>query len=99
MSRKGLGLATVVDAGGRLVGFISDGDLRRFFEHEGNRALNLKASDCMTRSPVTIGPMELATEALSLMESRRITALPVVGADGILAGVVHIHDLWRTQMF
>ena len=99
MSRKGLGLTTVLEADGRLAGFISDGDLRRFFEHEGNRALSLKASDCMTRSPVTIGPRELATEALNLMESRRITALPVVGADGILAGVVHIHDLWRTEMF
>jgi len=99
MSRKGLGLTTVVDADGHLAGFISDGDLRRFFEREGNRALNLKASDCMTRTPVTIGPRELATEALNLMESRRITALPVVGADGMLAGVVHIHDLWRTEMF
>jgi arabinose-5-phosphate isomerase len=99
MSRKGLGLATVVNPGGRLAGFISDGDLRRFIEREGNRALSLTAADCMTRSPVTIGPRELATEALNLMESRRITALPVTGSDGILIGVVHIHDLWRTQMF
>lgn len=99
MSRKGLGLATVVDGGGRLIGFISDGDLRRFFEHEGNRALSLRATDCMTPAPLTIGPKELATEALSLMESRRITSLPVIDAEGRLAGVVHIHDLWRTQMF
>ncbi|HUI40987.1 MAG TPA: KpsF/GutQ family sugar-phosphate isomerase [Terriglobia bacterium] len=99
MSRKGLGLATVVDAGGRLVGFVSDGDLRRFIEREGNRALSLTAADCMTRSPATIGLRELATQALNLMESRRITALPVVGPDGTLAGVVHIHDLWRTEMF
>lgn len=99
MSRKGLGVTTVVDAEGRLAGFISDGDLRRFFEHEGNRALNLKARDCMTRSPVTILPRALATEALQLMESRRITALPVVDTGGVLTGVVHLHDLWRTQMF
>jgi arabinose-5-phosphate isomerase len=99
ISRRGLGLATVVDGNGRLEGFISDGDLRRFFEHQGNRALDLTAADCMTRSPVTIGPRELATEALNLMESRRITALPVVGPGGVVAGVVHIHDLWRTQMF
>ncbi|HEY6290290.1 MAG TPA: KpsF/GutQ family sugar-phosphate isomerase [Terriglobia bacterium] len=99
MSRKGLGLATVVDEAGRLAGFISDGDLRRFLEREGGRALVLRAADCMTRSPVTIGPKELATQALSLMEARRITSLPAVEADGTLAGVVHIHDLWRTGMF
>lgn len=98
MSRKGLGLATVVDEAGRLAGFISDGDLRRFFEREGNRALSLQARDCMTRSPATIGRKELATEALNRMESRRITALPVVAPDGTLEGVVHLHDLWRTQM-
>jgi arabinose-5-phosphate isomerase len=99
MSRKGLGLATVVDERGNLMGFISDGDLRRFIEREGNRALSLRAADCMTRSPVTIGGKELATRALNLMEVRRITALPVVAPDGKLEGVVHVHDLWRTEMF
>jgi len=99
ISRKGLGLAMVVDDAGRLAGFISDGDLRRFFQREGNRALSLTAADCMTRQPVTIGPRELATRALNLMESRKITGLAVVDADGRLAGVVHLHDLWTTQMF
>lgn len=99
MSRKGLGLTTVVEDSGFLVGFVSDGDLRRFFQREGNRALNLSAADCMTPTPLTIGRKELATRALNLMEARRITALPVVDADGRLEGVVHIHDLWRTQMF
>jgi arabinose-5-phosphate isomerase len=88
-----------VDDGQRLVGIISDGDLRRFFEREGNRALSLTAADCMTRSPVTIGPKELATRALNLMEVRKITSLLVVGSDRKLEGVVHIHDLWTTQMF
>jgi len=99
ISRKGLGLAMVVDDAGRLAGFISDGDLRRFFQREGNRALSLTAADCMTHQPVTIGPRELATRALNLMESRKITGLAVVDADGRLAGVVHLHDLWTTQMF
>lgn len=99
MSRKGLGLTTVLDEGGRLAGFISDGDLRRLLEREGGRALDRTAADCMTTSPVTIGPSELASRALALMEARRITALPVVGPDGTLAGVVHIHDLWRIGMF
>jgi arabinose-5-phosphate isomerase len=99
MSRKGLGLTAVVREGGQLVGFISDGDLRRFFQRQGDRALGLTASDCMTRTPVTIGRRELATSALRLMESRKITALPVVDLEGRLEGVVHIHDLWTTQMF
>ncbi|MGH9378240.1 MAG: KpsF/GutQ family sugar-phosphate isomerase [Terriglobia bacterium] len=94
ISRKGMGLTTVVDEDGKLAGFISDGDLRRFFEREGNRALSLAAADCMTRTPAIIGRKELATQALSVMESRKITALPVVDAQGKLEGVVHIHDLF-----
>jgi arabinose-5-phosphate isomerase len=99
MSKKGLGLATVVDDAERLVGFISDGDLRRFIEREGNRALTLTAADCMTRAPSTISARELATHALNLMEARKITALPVVDSAGKLEGVVHIHDLWTTELF
>ncbi len=99
MSRKRLGLTTVLDEADRLLGFISDGDLRRFIEKEGSRALNLTAAECMTRSPVTIGRHELAATALNLMESRSITALPVVDRDGKLEGVLHIHNLWRTHLF
>ncbi len=99
MSRKGFGVTTVVDGEGRLAGFVSDGDLRRFFEREGNRALSLTAADCMTASPATINRKELATEALNIMEARKITSLPVVDAQGKLEGVLHIHDLWTTQMF
>jgi len=99
ISRKGLGHTAVVDQEGRLVGFVSDGDLRRFFEREGNRALEMRAQDCMTPSPLTIARTELATRALNIMESRKITSLPVVDAEGRLEGVLHIHDLWTTQMF
>ncbi len=99
MSKKGLGHTAVVQASDRLVGMISDGDLRRFFEREGNRALGLTAADCMTPNPVTIGRKELATRALNLMETRKITSLLVVDSEGKLEGVVHIHDLWTTQMF
>ena len=53
----------------------------------------------MSPHPVTIGRSELATRALNLMEARRITALLVVDGSGKLEGVVHIHDLWRTEMF
>jgi len=99
MSKKGLGVAAVVEADGRLAGFISDGDLRRFFQKEGNRALSMTAADCMTRTPATIAKGELATKALNLMETRKITSLPVVDADGRIEGIVHIHDLWQTEMF
>jgi arabinose-5-phosphate isomerase len=99
MSKKGLGHTTVVTEGDRLVGFISDGDLRRLFQREGNRALSLTAADCMTPNPVTVARREFATAALNLMEARKITALPVVDAEGRLEGVVQIHDLWTTQMF
>jgi arabinose-5-phosphate isomerase len=99
MSRKGLGVTTVVDSEGRLIGYISDGDLRRFFEKTGNQALSFTAADCMSRSPVTIRRKELATEALNLMETRKITSLPVVDTEGRLEGILHIHDLWTTQMF
>lgn len=99
ISKKGLGHTAVVNDGGRLVGIISDGDLRRCLQREGNRALSLTARDCMTPRPVTIGREELATQALNLMEARKITALMVVNSDGKLEGVVQIHDLWTTQMF
>ncbi len=99
ISKKGLGHTAVVESDGRLAGVISDGDLRRFFQREGSRALERRASDLMTGTPVTIGRSELATRALNLMEKRRITSLMVVDEEGLLEGVVHIHDLWKTQMF
>jgi arabinose-5-phosphate isomerase len=99
ISRKGLGHTAVVEDAARLVGIISDGDLRRFFEKQGNRALNLRAADCMSPHPVTISRKELATRALNLMETRKITSLMVVDTNGRLEGVLHLHDLWTTQMF
>jgi arabinose-5-phosphate isomerase len=98
MTRKRLGMTTVVDGGGRLLGMISDGDLRRQMEKHGYGMLDRTAGECMTREPVTISPRELATKALDLMETRRITSLPVVGGEGRVEGVVHLHDLWKTEM-
>ena len=103
MSRKRLGVTTVVE-GEKLVGIISDGDLRRLLERHsrssknGAAVLELTAADCMTRSPLTIAPHELATAALATMEQRRITSLAVVDEAGRLRGVVHLHDLWGTEM-
>jgi arabinose-5-phosphate isomerase len=98
MTRKRLGLTTVVDETGRLLGIISDGDLRRQMERHGYELLDRTAADCMTSNPVLIDRKELATLALDRMESRHITSLLVVDADGVIEGVVHLHDLWQTEM-
>ncbi len=99
MTSKGLGITSVMDARGRLVGVISDGDLRRLLQREREKVLSMKAGECMSRDPVTIGERELATRALNLMERRRITSLMVTGDDGAMVGVIHLHDLWGTEMF
>jgi arabinose-5-phosphate isomerase len=97
MSRKKLGVTTVVERD-RLLGIISDGDLRRLLERRGKDALELTAGECMTANPRTILPDAFATTALDLMEQRKITSLAVVDAAGVLQGVVHLHDLWGTEM-
>jgi arabinose-5-phosphate isomerase len=98
MTRKRLGLTTVVEADGTLVGMISDGDLRRQIERHGGSLLDRTASECMTPRPLCIDRRELATRALDLMEERRITSLMIVDAQGKVEGVVHLHDLWKTEM-
>ena len=97
MSRKGLGMTTVVE-GGKLIGLISDGDLRRLLEHHGKELLEMKAGDCMTRSPKVVDADTFAIAALDIMEQKKITSLPVVDDSGRLVGVLHLHDLWGTQM-
>jgi arabinose-5-phosphate isomerase len=98
MTSKRLGLTTVVDGEGRLLGMISDGDLRRQLGRHGDRLLDRTAGECMTPDPVRIPRRDLATRALDLMESRKITALLVVDERGVVEGVVHLHDLWETEM-
>jgi arabinose-5-phosphate isomerase len=98
MTQKRLGMTTVVDASGRLAGVISDGDLRRQMEKHGNAMLDRSAAECMTRDPVTIGSRELATLALAVMETRRITSLVVVDPASLVQGVIHLHDLWQTEL-
>jgi len=98
MSRKGLGVTAVVDAGGRLAGVISDGDLRRLLEKDDS-PLGRTAGDCMKANPKTIAGEELAAAALKRMEDHRITSLFVTAADGRLRGIVHLHDLWGLELF
>ncbi len=97
MSRKKLGVTTVVE-GERLVGIISDGDLRRLLERRGKDVLDLTAGECMSREPKTITSHEFAATALAIMEQTKITSLVVVDGDMKLEGIVHLHDLWGTQM-
>jgi arabinose-5-phosphate isomerase len=97
MSRQGLGMTCVVDAN-RLVGIITDGDLRRRMS-ETPAVLELTAGETMTRHPITISGSLLAAEALHLMEERKITSLIVVDAERNVQGVLHLHNLWRTGLF
>jgi arabinose-5-phosphate isomerase len=99
MSRKGLGMTAVTEPGGRLLGIITDGDLRRVMQQRKKDALDLTAAECMTKNPVTIRGSELAATALRLMEERKITSVLVTDGGGRLEGVVHIHDLWTLQLF
>ncbi len=98
MSRKKLGVTTVLDGDGRLVGLISDGDLRRLLESRGPEALGLTAGEAMNASPRTIGPDELAARGLAIMEERRITSLVVTDAAHRALGILHLHDLWGMQL-
>jgi len=98
MSRKGLGMTTVQDGEGRLLGVITDGDLRRLMERHAD-PLGLTAGEVMHPGGVTIAPDELATAALRILEERRITSLMVTGDGGRVLGVLHLHDLWGVGLF
>lgn len=98
MSKKGLGITAVTDADGILAGCISDGDLRRWLEHS-DELLHRPAADCMHRGAYTIGRTELASAALRQMEDHRITSLFVCDPSRRLEGILHIHDLWRLELF
>ena len=96
INNKKLGMTCVVDEAGALVGIITDGDLRR---HLGDANLLTRAAgEIMTRNPITILHDRLAAEALNILERRKITSLVVVDESNKVQGVVHLHDLWRTEM-
>jgi arabinose-5-phosphate isomerase len=98
MSAKKLGMTTVANADGTLAGIITDGDLRRLMEKHGGATLAMTAAQSMNAKPQTVGPNVLASEALTLMEKRKITSVVVVDDAKKLLGVVHLHDLWGLQL-
>lgn len=98
MSDKKLGMCCVVGPNDRLAGIITDGDLRRVLGR-GDDLMRMRARDVMASGPVTIDREELAARALSILEANKITSLIVVDLNGRVDGVLHIHDLWRTQLF
>lgn len=97
MSRKGLGMTCVIDANRALVGIITDGDLRRTMSATA-RVLELAAADVMTAHPVVTSRKTLAAEALRVLEQRKITSIVVIDDERRVEGVVHLHDLWPTEL-
>jgi arabinose-5-phosphate isomerase len=98
MSAKGLGMTTVLEKDGRLAGILTDGDLRRLMEKHRGAVLEMRAADGMTKTPQTIGPHVLASEALNLMEKKKITSVVVLDESRRVLGVVHLHDLWTLEL-
>jgi len=98
MSAKKLGMTTIVNADGTLAGILTDGDLRRLMEKHGGATLSMTAAQCLNPNPQTVKPSILASEALTLMEKRRITSVVVIDDSRHVLGVVHLHDLWGLQL-
>jgi len=99
MSGKRMGMTCIVDTQKKLVGILTDGDLRRLLQKHGSVLLNKTAGQCMTPDPLAIDRNDLATKALHIMENKKVTVLIVKNEQGGIEGIVHLHDLWRTEMF
>jgi len=97
MSEKRLGMTAVALEEGR-IGILSDGDIRRLLQQYGKAALDMHVGEVCNHNPKTICDTKLAVEALRLMEQHHITSLIVLDGRHRYAGVVHLHDLWQTQM-
>jgi arabinose-5-phosphate isomerase len=98
MTRKRLGMTAVVDAGERLLGVFTDGDLRRALDDDGVNLRSSTVADLMSRGPKTIGADKLAIEAAQLMEKHQIHSLLVVDADNRVVGALNVHDLLRARV-
>lgn len=99
ISSKRLGVVVVVDENKKILGIITDGDVRRGVQKYGKELFDLKASQIMTANPKTINEDELAAVALSVMQKYSITSLVVPDSDGKLKGLLHIHDILKKGIF
>jgi len=97
VSRGGMGMTTVVDGHGRVLGIFTDGDLRRSLQ-KGVDLRSAPITDIMTRGPRTIGPDKLAAEAVQIMERYKVNQLVVVDEDQKLLGALNMHDLFRAKV-
>jgi arabinose-5-phosphate isomerase len=97
ITRKGMAMTAIVDERRRAIGIFTDGDLRRLLEkaHDLSR---LTIAEVMHANPRTVGPDQLAVDAVQVMEEFRINQLLVADADGTLVGALHIHDLTRAKV-
>ncbi len=95
ISSKRLGVAIVSDASKKILGILTDGDIRRGIEKWGKEFFDMKAGEVMTKNPKTISEEELAVKALSIMETHSITSLAVPDLDGKTIGVIHLHDILK----
>ena len=98
ISAAGFGMTCVQDTDDLLLGIVTDGDIRRCLATTATFE-NKTARDVMTQRPHYVKPDTLAVDALNLMEKNRITSLAVTDDDGKLYGILHLHDLWRTELF
>ena len=99
ISNKKLGMTVVLGDDDQLLGIITDGDLRRMLQKYGQDLLKKKAAECMTPGPLTIDKEDLAAEALRLMEENKVTSLIIKNRQNKIEGIIHLHDLWRTELF
>ncbi len=97
ITRKGMAMTAIVDADGRAIGVFTDGDLRRLLETPRDWK-TVPIGEVMHANPFTVGPDQLAVEAVQVMEANRINQLLVVDADHRLVGALHIHDLTRAKV-
>ncbi|MDQ7038032.1 MAG: KpsF/GutQ family sugar-phosphate isomerase [Aquificota bacterium] len=97
MTTKGFGATAVVNSDGKLVGIITDGDLRRFVNRGGNFDRSV-ARDVMTRNPKVARPDELALQALKRMEDHKIMVLIVIDEENRPIGIIHMHDILRSEI-
>ncbi len=95
ISSKRLGVAIVSDTSRKILGILTDGDIRRGIEKWGKEFFDMKAGEVMTKNPKTISEDELAVKALSIMETHSITSLAVPDLDGKAIGVIHLHDILK----